>query len=50
MKAYTANRITNAPTVMCGHATETTPTAMARMPRQSREVEMDRNMGILLTD
>src|SRR2546430_8949585 len=41
-----ANRMTNAPTVMPGQATETTPTAMASRPRQSNEVEID--MTVLL--
>jgi hypothetical protein len=42
--AYTANRRTNAYTVMSGQATEITPTTTARMPRHSNDVDTDENM------
>src|SRR5947209_12768716 len=38
--------MTNAPTVMFGHVTETTPTATARSPRHSREDDRDENMKV----
>src|SRR5882757_5923882 len=39
--AYTANKITTAPTVASGHATEITPIATASRPRHSRDVDID---------
>src|SRR4051794_6227570 len=42
--AYTANRMTSAPTVMFGQATEITPIATASIPRHSSEDDRDENM------
>jgi hypothetical protein len=44
MNAYTANRITNAPTVIPGQATETSPMTMASRPRHSSADDMDENI------
>jgi hypothetical protein len=41
VKAHTAKRMTNAPTVIPGHATDTMPMTMARTPRQSKDVDRD---------
>jgi hypothetical protein len=41
MNAYTANRMTIAPTVTLGQATDTTPSAIASRPRQSNDLETD---------
>jgi len=50
MNAYTANRMTNAPTVMFGHATETTPTTIASSPRHSNDLEMDKGSSFDKTE
>src|SRR4051794_25177228 len=48
MKAYTTKRITIAPTVTLGQATETTPIATARSPRHNSDDETDENIKSLL--
>jgi hypothetical protein len=47
VNAKIAKMITNAPTVMLGQATETTPMMIARIPRQSRDRETLENTVFL---